>query len=61
MNLAEQHTNAIVGLYHTLIPLTPRGVFYYYFFALKPGNNCTPVARAAACSYRLPLLNTVII
>lgn len=60
MNLAENHMNAIVGLHQSSTPCIPRGASYYHLITLITGNNGTLVANAAACSYRLQLLNTTI-
>jgi hypothetical protein len=59
MNLAEHHMNALVGLYYSSTPCMPRGASYYHLFTLLTGNNGTLVAKAAACLYRLQLLNTL--
>jgi hypothetical protein len=61
MNLAEHHANAIVGLTYSPIAHSPKGISNYHSFIAKAGCNRTPAAGAAACSYRLQLLNTAII
>jgi hypothetical protein len=52
--------NAILGLSYSPLAYCPEGIFPYHFFTAKTGCNRIVVAKAAACSYRLLPLNTLI-
>jgi hypothetical protein len=60
MKLAEHLMNAILGLSYSPLAYCPEGIFPYHFFTAKTGCNRIAVAKAAACSYRLLPLNTLI-